>query len=223
MISVSPTMKQPQGLTNFHFAPSAWWGQSQTALRIRAYQLHPQMDLQELSKDATEFLQMRSSFKYGELMGLSENTDTATEFLRWTENTLPTNLLLMSGRSIFQGHISITEQVQSWEAWLSPQEPQQQLSHQTSCFCSYSSLSALYKNLSFSPFPLFKGHIYLHHSIKNWNSTPTAFFSIFLTVGLDIYYPSCWQSQAYSPVATEELYRRLTAAYTWWSVLLCSS
>lgn len=82
MISVSPTMKQPQGLTNFHFAPSAWWGQSQTSLRVRASQLHPQMDLQELSKDATEFLQMRSSFKYGELMGLSENTDTATEFPR---------------------------------------------------------------------------------------------------------------------------------------------
>lgn len=80
---VSPTVKQPQGIINFHFASSAWRGQSQTALRIRASQLHPQMDPQELSKDANEFLQMRSCFKNGKLMGLSENSGTATEFPRY--------------------------------------------------------------------------------------------------------------------------------------------
>lgn len=113
------------------------WGQSQIAWRTRASQIHPPngpTEVSGLSKDATEFLCIRSCFKYGKLMGLLENNDTdslSQTFLIRTGNTLLAELFCMSSRLIFQGHNSeyywtiavlgsTTFPSRTWTAALSP-------------------------------------------------------------------------------------------------------
>lgn len=180
--SILPNMRQPEDLTNFHFASCALRGQSQIAWRTRALQLHPQIDPQKWMVCLR--MHRRSCFKCRELTGLLDNSDTDIVFLRYFSYGQQTyfwqnSSTWVAGLYFKDIILNIIEQLQSWEELLSLQEHGQQLSHQISCFWCCSSLSALSRNEAIHLF-LFSSviHIFFLSQHKKCKNKPSVFFCL---------------------------------------------
>lgn len=126
---ISPNMRQPEDLTNSHFASCAMRPISDSLKNHSISTTSPNgpAEVSGPPKDATESLCMRSCFKYGELMGLLENNDTDTVFTRHFSYRQGTCFWQNSSAWVASPYfkdviLNITDRLQSWEVPLSAQE-----------------------------------------------------------------------------------------------------